>query len=89
MPPTNYEYKSDFAKKYVAQGREEGREEGRAEATRRLLLVILEDRKLGPSDRARSLVETTTSPALLEAWVRAAVTADVEDDVFATPKPAP
>jgi hypothetical protein len=31
MKAHGYEYQSDFARKYVAQGREEGREEGRAE----------------------------------------------------------
>ena len=31
MDARTYEYQSDFARRYVAQGREEGREEGRAE----------------------------------------------------------
>lgn len=29
MDMKNYEYQSDFARKYISQGREEGREEGR------------------------------------------------------------
>ncbi len=90
MPLTNYEYKSDFAKKYVAQGRTEGREEGREEgrtegrvdAARRLLLAILEERNLGPSDGTRARVEATSTPELLERWVRTAATATHEEDVF-------
>jgi predicted transposase YdaD len=31
MKPAGYEFQSDFAKRYVAQGRQEGREEGRVE----------------------------------------------------------
>lgn len=31
MDPAKYEYQSDFARRYVAQGRAAGREEGRAE----------------------------------------------------------
>jgi predicted transposase YdaD len=31
MDPAKYEYQSDFARRYVAQGRQEGRQEGRAE----------------------------------------------------------
>jgi hypothetical protein len=79
MPLTNYEYKSDFAKKYVAQGRSEGR----VDAARSLLLAILEERNLGPSERTRALVEATSAPELLERWVRAAATATREEDVFA------
>src|SRR5271163_152248 len=41
-----YEYQSDFAKKYVAQGRDEGRVEGRAEEAARALLTVLRARGL-------------------------------------------
>ncbi len=87
MPLTNYEYKSDFAKECVAHGRSEGREEGRVDAARNLLLAILEERKLGPSDRARARVEATSAPQLLECWVRAAATATHEDEVFTDATP--
>jgi hypothetical protein len=39
-----YEYQSDFAKKYVAQGRQEGRQEGRKEGELNLLLRLLRTR---------------------------------------------
>jgi hypothetical protein len=39
-----YEYQSDFAKKYVEQGREQGREEGREQGERVLLLRQLRKR---------------------------------------------
>lgn len=88
---TNWEYKSEFAKTYFAQGkqagreegREEGREAGREEEARRLLLAILADRKLGPSDAARARVEACADCATLERWVVRAASAASEDDVFA------
>ncbi len=43
MDLKNYEYQSDFARRYIAQGREEGREEGRVALLRDLLVV-----KFGP-----------------------------------------
>jgi Domain of unknown function (DUF4351) len=39
MNPFKYEYQSDFAKRYVAEGRVEGRVEGRAEIILRLLAL--------------------------------------------------
>lgn len=79
MPLTNYEYKSDFAKECLAKGR--------VDAARSLLLAILEERNLGPSERTRALVEATSAPELLERWVRAAATATHEDDVFLATSP--
>ena len=38
-----YEYQSEFARKYVAQGREEGREEGRVEGLKRGLAAGLQE----------------------------------------------
>lgn len=81
-----YEYRSDFAKKYVAQGRVEGRVEGRIEGrvleAKRLLLAILAERHLGPSDPARARVEACGDPDVLEAWVLRATSAAAEADVF-------
>lgn len=37
MDPAKYEYQSDFAKRYLAQGRSEGRIEGRAALILKLL----------------------------------------------------
>ncbi|HWK75922.1 MAG TPA: DUF4351 domain-containing protein [Povalibacter sp.] len=43
MDPAKYEYQSDFARKYVAQGRAEGRAEGRAS-----LIIRQPGRRFGP-----------------------------------------
>lgn len=39
MDPAKYEFQSDFAKHYIALGKEEGRVEGRAEIVKRLLTL--------------------------------------------------
>jgi hypothetical protein len=71
-----YEYQSDFAKKYVAQGEIEG--EARA------LLAALRARGIAVSDVARERILAERDPERLERWVeRAAVAtalADVLDD---------
>jgi hypothetical protein len=66
-----YEYQSDFAKKYVAQGRDEGRVEGEAQA----LLTVLRGRGIAvpDSERARILAEKD-SPRLLR-WIEKALVA--------------
>ena len=39
MDPAKYEYQSEFAKRYVAQGKAEGRAEGRADLLTRQLTL--------------------------------------------------
>jgi hypothetical protein len=53
---TNYEYKSEFARRYIAQGREQGREEG-SEQTRRddvLQLARLRVGEISDADEQRT-----------------------------------
>jgi hypothetical protein len=57
MQHGKYEYKSDFARHYVGQGREEGREEGQLQMARTLLLRLAEDRFGIASVRLQRLVE--------------------------------
>jgi hypothetical protein len=47
MNSLGFEYQSDFARKYVAQGRAEGKAEGRAEGRAEIVLKLLE-RRFGP-----------------------------------------
>ena len=73
MQPGKYEYKSDFARRYFGEGREqgrqEGREEGRLEAARSLLLGLAE-RRLGVVDDAvRAWVAACADHARLAALV--------------------
>ena len=82
MTVGEYEYKSDFALEFIAKGREEGREAGRVEEAQRLLLAILAERGLGPSDAMKARVAGCGDAALLERWVVKASTAQTEDAVF-------
>lgn len=56
MDMRNYEYQSDFARKYVAQGRAEGEAMGRATLINRLLAL-----RFGPlSESIRARVEQSS-----------------------------
>ncbi len=67
-----YEYQSDFAKKYVAQGRAEGRTEEAARA----VLTVLRARGLAVPDAVRERILSQKDSEHLERWLeKAAVTA--------------
>ncbi|MGK3992250.1 hypothetical protein WME86_03055 [Sorangium sp. So ce1024] len=75
-----YEYQSDFAKKYVAFGRDEGRREGRVEARARDVLTVLRARGVAVSDAVRERILAENDPEQLERWLeRAAVAASVAE----------
>jgi hypothetical protein len=61
-----YEYQSDFAKTYVAQGRAEG--EARA------LLTVLRGRGIAVPEAARERIFAEKDPAKLERWLEKAGT---------------
>lgn len=75
---TTYEYQSDFARKYVSQGRAEGRAEGEAAA----LLTVLAARGVDVPDEARARITACTELDQLETWIRRAATADSVADLF-------
>jgi flagellar biosynthesis/type III secretory pathway protein FliH len=82
-----YEYQSDFAKKYVAQGRAEGRTEGRAEGlteglnkgrteeAARAVLTVLRARGLAVPDAVREHILSQKDPERLERWLEKAAVA--------------
>ena len=72
-----YEYQSDFAKKYVAQG------EARGEA--RALLAVLRVRGIPVPDVARERILAEKDPERLERWVERAVVASSLADVLDDP----
>ena len=79
-----YEYQSDFAKKYVAigrdQGRDQGRLEGRAEEAARAVLTALRVRGIAVPDAARERVLAQKDPERLERWLeRAAIAASIAE----------
>src|SRR3954447_17418853 len=76
-----YEYQSDFAKKYVAQGRAEGRTEEAAYA----LLTVLQARGLAVPDAVRERILSQKDRERLERWLEKAVVADSVDAVLDEP----
>jgi predicted transposase YdaD len=75
-----YEYQSDFAKKYVAQGRAEGRAEGRTEEAANAVLMVLQARGVTVPDAIRKRILAQTDPERLERWlVKAAVASSVAE----------
>lgn len=76
-----YEYQSEFAKKYVAQGREEGRSEEAARA----LLTVLRVRGLALPEAARERILAQKEPAPLERWLEKALVATSIEEVLDEP----
>ena len=76
-----YEYQSDFAKKYVAQGRAEGR----AETAARDVLTVLRARGLAVPDAARERILSQKDPERLERWLEKAAVAESVDAVIDEP----
>lgn len=70
-----YEYQSDFAKKYVAQGFAEGLAEARAEAGARFVLTVLRARGLAVPDATRERILSQKDPERLQRWLEKAVVA--------------
>jgi hypothetical protein len=66
-----YEYQSDFARKYVAQGRAEGRAEEGALA----VLTVLQARGLAVSDSVRERILAQKDPDRLRRWLEKAAVA--------------
>jgi predicted transposase YdaD len=76
-----YEYQSDFAKKYVAQGRDEGRTEGRdegrtegrVEGEAQALLTVLRGRGIAVPDSERARILAEKDSARLLRWIEKAL----------------
>jgi hypothetical protein len=77
MANGTYEYQSDFAKRYYAQGKEEGHAEGRAQSILDVLRVRGVDVPAEVRERIVSCKDVATLDAWLERAVRAASAADV------------
>jgi hypothetical protein len=76
-----YEYQSDFAKKYVAQGRAEGEAAARA----RDVLTVLEARGIAVPERAHERILAQKDPERLERWLQRAATAPSLAEVLDEP----
>jgi hypothetical protein len=66
-----YEYQSDFAKKYVAQGEAQGVVNARAQG----VLTVFRVRGIAVSDAARDRILAEKDPARLERWLERAIVA--------------
>jgi hypothetical protein len=90
MASGHYQYQSNFAKRYVEQGRQEGMaegreqgvEQGRADALRDAIARVLSARSLALTDAARARLDACTDVATLTAWLERAAIASSEADVF-------
>jgi hypothetical protein len=76
-----YEYQSDFAKKYVAQGRAEGR----AQEAASNLLSVLRVRGIAVPDAIREHILAQKDPERLERWREKAVVATSVTEVIDEP----
>lgn len=76
-----YEYQSDFARKYVAQGRTEGRTEEAANA----LLMVFEARGMAVPDIERERILAQKDTERLERWLKKAVVASSVVEVLDEP----
>jgi hypothetical protein len=73
MAGGNYEYQSDFARRYVAQGKAEGQAHA--------ILAVLAARGLEVPEPVRARITACTEPARLDSWLARAVTAAAAADV--------
>ena len=81
MASGNYQYQSDFAKKYYFEGEAEGVTKGKAEALAAVLLKVFAGRGLTVSDGQRARILACTDPATLDRWVDAAFQARSVEEV--------
>lgn len=90
MMTGTYEYQSDFAKKFFAEGRAEGEVEGEARGEARgeakgeakAIIEVLTARGIPVPEDARARILTCTDLALLGTWIRLAATTDSIDALF-------
>jgi hypothetical protein len=83
MQQNNYTYLSDFARKYVAEGRNEGRKEGIEEGYQAVLRKQLQQRFGALPPEVMSRLEEADADTLDE-WAGRVLSATSLDDVFAT-----
>jgi hypothetical protein len=78
MMSGKYEYQSEFARKYVAQGRAEGLQE----AERTAVFEVLDARGLAVEEPARQRILACVDPAQLKRLLRKAATARTTEELF-------
>src|SRR5262249_10090082 len=81
MDPAKYEFQSEFAKRFLSQGRAEGEAKGRIEGEARVLTKLL-TLKFGALDSGVAERLRSASTTELERWVENILAASTLDDVF-------
>lgn len=82
MRSGTYEYQSEFARHYVAQGVAQGRAAGRLEGEMSALLAVLEARGLQVDEQARQRIAACTELEQLQRWLRKAVSIQSVQELF-------
>ena len=77
MANGTYQYQSDFAKRYVAEGEARGRAEGKALA----VLAVLTTRGVDVPPQIHERIVACTDMATLDVWLARAITAQAAADV--------
>lgn len=78
MATGTYEYQSDFARRYFAQGKAEGRAEGKAED----ILKVLAARGFTVSDALKNNINSITDVDILDTLIERAVTCETPDSLL-------
>ncbi len=82
MMKGGYEYQSEFARTYVAKGRQEGKVEGVLEAKAQAVITFLEARGLEVPADVRERVLASTDLAELDRWIRRAAVVSEATQLF-------
>jgi hypothetical protein len=81
MASGSYEYQSDFARRYVAEGKAEGKAEGEVEGRAHALFAVLAARRIEVPNDLRQRIASCSDLALLDLWLARAATAESSADV--------
>ncbi len=84
MMKGGYEFQSEFARTYVAKGREEGLQEGTLKAKAQAVVTFLEARGLEVPADVRERVLASTDVADLDQWIRRAAVVSDARQLFET-----
>jgi hypothetical protein len=82
MSTGGYEYQSEFARKYVAQGQAEGEARGEAKGQARAILSVLKARGLDVPREVEERVARCADLAELDQWLQRAVVVRAAEEIF-------
>jgi len=83
MNKANYEYQSEFDRKYISLGKAEGKAEGKVLGQAELLLKQLRFKGFTVDPELAARVESCQDLGQLDLWAERVLTATTLDDIFA------